>query len=269
MTDVISTTNPIAPTGLTNTSVPLGITASISETPQPVNVPVLPTSVYESSHGVYLGNFPFSDSVDIGAFLYGWDYRKPLTSAYSRSVDSEGRISAFTPWDLVLPSFSKECKMEYSMLLIPVKIGDSRARIDCIFRFEDSALSDAYSTKLMANYNQHFFLDDTDEQVEFAIPTYWMTNNVTTDIVKTAASSPAPADLDLPSAFLPSTKLSLYVASPYQHNSMQTSTFNVHVIIFPTPTHMLGLAGKRFVSVRSTESVSRTDLLTPYFYETT
>lgn len=37
--EAVSKTNPLPPSGLTNTSVPLGITSSVSETPQPVNVP--------------------------------------------------------------------------------------------------------------------------------------------------------------------------------------------------------------------------------------
>lgn len=269
MTDVISTTNPIPPTGMTNTNVPLGITSSVSETPQPVNVPILPTSVYESSHGIYLGNFPFTDANAIGTKLYTWDYRKPLTAGYARTVSATGQYSPFTPWDLILPSFSKQCKIEYDILLIPVKIGDCRARLDCVFKFDNSPFNDLYSTNLLANYNQHFFLDDCDEQIRFSVPTYWVSNNVSTDIVKTKTRNASViSDIELPSAFLPSTKLNLYVSSPYQHNSMQLSTFNVHVVLFPKPTAMLGLAGKRTTTVTRQTVGTRTDLLKPYFYNT-
>lgn len=263
MTEVVSKTNPLPPDGGTNTSVPLGITASVSETPQPVNVPVLPASVFNSSHGIYLGKFEIKDTFAIGEDVYNWDYRKPLTPAYARTTDIHGRISAFTPWDFVLPYFSKQCKVEYDMLFIPIKIGDCRTRLDLVYNFEEQPFTDLYSTNALANVNQHFLLDDDDEQFRFSIPTYWISNNVTTDVTKVKTSS---GNANLRSAFLPMTKFKMFIASQYQHNAMQMPTFSVHVVLYPRVTSMLGLAGKRSVTVVRAGTGNRTETLTPYFY---
>lgn len=266
--EAVSKTNPLPPSGLTNTSVPLGIEASVSEVPQPVNISVQPTTVFKQRHGMYLGNFQLPKSAPIGKLLYEWDYRKPFTDSYKRTLDSEtNQYSLFTPWDLVMPILSKEVKMEYLLQFIPVKISDSRARIDVIYKFEADQPADVYSTKLLANYNSRPCLDDSDEQLLFSIPTYWISNNVTTDMVLTTAknSTGGIEDLNMPSAFIPETQMKVYVASRYHPNNMQMDEFNVHVIIYPIPTSMLGLAGKRTHTVSRPGVDSRTSLLTPYF----
>lgn len=265
--DTVSTTNPLPPSGLTNTSVPLGITSSVSETPQPVNVPVLPTSVFEDCHGIYLGKFIFSDADAIGKLLYEWEYQFPLTAPYKRTVGTNTfQVSPFTPWDLVLPSLSKQVKMEYALQFIPVKIADSRARVDVVFKFEDPAPLDVYGAKLLANYNARFLLDDSDEQLITPIPTYWVSNNVTTDMTLTKyVDGSNEVDINLPSSFLPTTQMKMYVAAKYQHNAMQMSEFNVHVVLYARPTQMLGLAGKRSHTVVRPGVQSRNDFLTPYF----
>lgn len=265
--DIISTTNPLPPSGLTNTSVPLGITSSVSETPQPINVPVLPTSVFEDSHGIYLGKFIFSDADAIGKLLYEWDYLYPLTAPYKRTVGTNNfQVSPFTPWDLVLPSLSKQVKMEYTLQFIPVKIADSRARVDIIYKFEDSNAVETYGARLLANFNARLLLDDSDEQLITPIPTYWVSNNVTTDMTLTKyVQNTDNIDINLPSSFLPTTQMKIFVASRYQHNAMQLPEFNVHVILYPRPTQMLGLAGKRSHTVVRAGVQSRNDFLTPYF----
>lgn len=265
--DTVSTTNPLPPSGLTNTSVPLGITSSVSETPQPVNVPVLPTSIFENSHGIHLGKFAFSDADAIGKLLYEWDYTYPLSTPYKRTVGTNTfQVSPFTPWDLVLPSLSKEVKMEYALQFIPIKIADSRARVDVVFKFDAPAAADKYGTKLLANYNSRFLLDDSDEQLIVPVPTYWVSNNVTTDMVLTKyKEGTVESDINLTSPFLPTTTLKMYVASKYQHNAMQMSEFNVHVILYPKPTQMLGLAGKRSHTIVRPGVSNRNDFLTPYF----
>jgi len=265
--DTVSTTNPLPPSGLTNTSVPLGITSSVSETPEPVNVPILPTSVFEDCHGIYLGNFAFSDADAIGKLLYQWEYKFPLTSPYKRIVGSgTHQVSPFTPWDLVLPSLSKQVKMEYALQFIPVKIADSRARVDVIFQFEEITFTQVYGTKLLANYNTRLMLDDADEQLIIPIPTYWVSNNVTTDMTLTKfKESGVTSDINIPSSFLPDTQMRMYVASKYQHNAMQMSEFAVHVVLYPRPTQMLGLAGKRSHTVVRPGVSNRNDFLTPYF----
>lgn len=268
--DTVSTTNPLPPSGLTNTSVPLGITSSISETPQPINVPVLPTSVFRDSHGIYLQTFKFKDSDAVGAKLYEWDYVFPLTNAYKRTINTTtAQISQFTPWDLILSSLSKEVKMEYALQLIPVKIADSRARVDIVYKFDEQTVPDVYSSKLLANYNSRLMMDDADEQLIIPVPTYWVSNNVATDMTMTqSVTSEAPpftyTNLNLPSAFIPRTKIKLYVAAKYQHNMMQMDEFSVHVILYPRPTQMLGFTGKRVHTVTRNEG-DRTDLITPYF----
>lgn len=265
--EAISTTNPLPPSGLTNTSVPLGITSSVSETPQPINVPVLPTTVYESVLGIYLGKFDFSDTDAIGKLLYEFDYRYPLTKPYQRVlVPSTHQLSAFTPWDLVLPSLSKQVKMEYTLQLIPVKIADSRARVDVVHKFNDVSTPDRYGSRLLANVNARFHLDDPDEQLIIPIPTYWVSNNVATDMVLTKyREGETVSDINLPSAFLPRTHTKMYVASKYQHNAMQMEEFSVHVILYPRATNMLGLAGKRSHTVVRPGVANRNDYLTPYF----
>jgi len=264
--DVVSKTNPLPPSGLTNTSVPLGITSSIADTPQPINVPVLPTSVYRDSHGIYLGKFAFKDSDAIGAKLYEWNYLYPLTTPYKRDIntDSTYQISQFTPWDLILPTLSKQVKMEYTLQFIPVKIADSRARVDIVYKFDDRVKPDVYETKLLSNYNSRLMLDDSDEQLIIPVPTYWVSNNVATDMTMTKVKTPAVKDINIPSGFLPNTNIIMYVASKYQHNAMQLDEFNVHVVLYPRPTQMLGLTAKRVHSV-TRNSETRTTLITPYF----
>lgn len=264
--DVVSTTNPLPPSGLTNTNVPLSITSSIAETPQPVNVPVLPTSVYRRSHGIYIDKFKFKDSYAIGTKLYEWNYLYPLPSSYKRTIntDSTFQISQFTPWDLILPTLSKQVKMEYELQFIPVKIADSRARADVIYKFDEPPTPDVYDTELFANYNSRLMMDDSDEQLFTPVPTYWVSSNVATDMTMTKVKTPAVKDINLPSGFLPDTNINMYVGAKYQHNAMQLDEFNVHVILYVRPTQMLGMTAKRVHSV-TRNSETRTTLITPYF----
>jgi hypothetical protein len=271
MNEVISKTNPIPPTGGTNTSVPLGITGSTAETMAPVNVPINPTTIYNAGSGVYLGNFQIKDTDVIGTGVFEWQFRKPLTADYKRTTNANGQHSPFTPWDYVVAYLSKQTKVTYSMEFIPIKIGDCRARLDFVYNFErrDTFFSAAYNTKLLANYNEHKLLDDADQQKLITIPDYFMTNNVTTDVCKTRQNSGGVlSDLDLPNAYVPTTNMKVYIAAPYQHNNMQMPNFNVHIILYAHFSNTYGLTGKRSITVKRPNNEDRTDFLTPYFYLT-
>jgi hypothetical protein len=268
--DVISLTNPIPPQGTTNTTVPLSITASTAETSSPVNVPIKVTNVYSEMRGVFFDLLTISDTNAIGSRVFQYNYRSLFASKYNltNSIVEDQVVSGFMPWALILPYFSKFCKMEVDFALNPIKIADSRVRLDIVSTY-DRTFDSKYNVNTLANPNMHILLDDPTDTINISMPTYFISNNVSTDAVMAKVIiGGGTITRQIDSSLAPTTLMTSYIASPYQHNSLQMPSFKVLVEAFPRFSNVLGLTAKRYIKVErviNNDDLTRSSYLTPYF----
>lgn len=253
--DAPSTTNPIPPTGETNTSVPLGITASTAVPQVPLNAPFFQDSMLFSPKKIWIDSFTINNTRTLYDPIYEWSVRNTkLTQYLSRGASQESTI---LPWNLIPAYFSKQVRMEYSLLFYPVKVADCRVKIDAIVDYTDS-ISDIDNARDYANPNFQFQLDDPDGIIQIPVPQFYVSNNVNTDMNNFETGV-----LEFP-AFLPRTKMHFIIANRYHNNSLQPESFKVHVFLIATPMNPQNLTGKRVSKYGVTEHP-----LVPYFFSVT
>lgn len=239
MDPVISTTTPAPPTGVTPTEVPLGISGTVSETAMPVNLPPDQDSVFaQQGRGIYIGKFTVDTSQTTGTEVFSWTIRAPTTvggvNAYEPVISPDEIIQFRAAWELLLPMYSTQCKMDFDLEFIPVKVGDSRVSFDIVFNQENRTLT--YNEVVLANDSVHKIIDDTDDPIKISVPVIWPTNNIQTRSTYRNGSLIQPA-------FLPYTKLQVFIRNPFQPNMMQPISFEIIVILHPKPHSVIGMAG--------------------------
>jgi len=250
--EVISTTNPPPPSGVTPTQIPLSISASISQTTNPVNV-VKATypMVDDPSLDYYYGYFTIDTSKTPGTKVFQFDTRFPtgsdINNPYTNISGADQTLVFNIPWSLVRAFYSKQCRIDFELTFVPVKVADSRVSLDAVFNYDE--YSQGYNTATLSNDSIHWILDDVDNQKKITIPSFWVTNNVQTDAQE--VNFPSGNDyitvVNQP-PFLPSTRLDLFVRGPYQPNMMQPNYLDVHVFVRPIVRQTVGITGKALVT---------------------
>jgi len=246
--EVLSTTNPLPPSGGTNTSAPLSITASMSDT---VKVQRLLPGWSTLQMSILLDSFQIKSSHAIGEKVYNWSTRK---TGIGNDHDSTKNKSA---WALVQPYYSKMCRMEYLLILKPFKVADAEVRLQAFWNYTGDLVS--LNTTSTANHNEVFQFDDSSDEKVLSVPQFFMHDNVTTN--KTALSA---TTQEVPS-WVPDTRLSLVVVNPYQPNLTQPDAFTVQVFLMPVPTNMKVIAARRPVQGTWTDN-STVIVPTPYYH---
>lgn len=245
--DVLSTTNPPAPTGVSPTEVPLGINSAISETPIPVNFPLLKNLAMFNvePRGAYLGSFVISQSDPIGSRVFDWDMRFPTEIAaanlYQNVYRAEGKVTMPRIWELLTYFYSMQCKVEFDLEFIPVKTSDCRFSLDLVVNQNGSDLTSlTYQSKLVYD-SVHHVLDDQDTHLRISVPTFWLTDNVA------SRTFPETYDVDnnsnVKNPYIPFTRIQAFIRNPYQPNMIQLDYFRVVVILHPKVLSPVGLAG--------------------------
>lgn len=259
----VSTTNPAPPTGITPTEVPLGITSTTSVTGGPLNKGMNKTALFALEEGIYLDQFQVTKTDTIGHEVFEWTSWSPLGDTVNEyNTVNNGSDSRFlVPWQLFTSFYSKQCKIDWEIKFTAVKVSDCRVSFDAITIYEDK---NAVSTNPQAlnNDSVHKIFDDQDDSFSVIPPMYWMTNNVNTDSWRVQIVAGGQLHRMQP-AYLPYTKLSLRIRSPYVPNSMQPDSFTVVVTLNPIVRQNLGIAGK---SVNTTSNlVLENQIPRPYF----
>lgn len=240
--DVISTTTPAPPSGVTPTEVPLGVSGTVSETTSPVNIPRLSLPIFQQQgRGIFLGSFAITSALPSGALAFDWSLQSPLTlgstNLYTPVITPIQQLINFKiPWEYVVPFFSLQGKMDFDMEFIPVKVGDARVSMDIVFN-QENVLFSTLNTTTLANDSVHKVIDDTDDPIRFSVPIIWMTNNIQS---RSGILQPS---------FLPRTRVRAFIRNPYQPNTMQPVSFTVLVILHPKPHSLVGMGSLAPVSV--------------------
>lgn len=262
----ISTTNPAAPTGVTPTEVPLGITSTTTQSGGPVNIkPSLSKSLMINT-SVYIGKFTITSSTSIGTSVFTFTTKYPLgdfDNRYNNNSQANSTIQYFVPWSLVPAFYSKQCKIEYELEFVPVKVADCRALLDIIYNYDDGVAMPSDPLLYLANDTETIKLDSQNEPLNMVIPQFFMTENIQTDTFR-AIKSLAPTHREnIQPAFLPTTSIEVRIRNPYQPNLTQPTSFEVLVFLKPIVTSALAIGGKSGVANQFPDSDFY--IPTPYF----
>jgi len=246
--EVLSTTNPVPPSGGTNTSAPLSITASMSNT---VKVQRLLPGWSTLQMPILLETFQISSTQAVGSTVYNWSTRN---TKIQQNHDSTKNKSA---WSLVQPYYSKMCRMEYVLILKPFKVADAEVRLQALWNYQGTTKQ--LTTANTANHNEVFQFDDSSDEKVLSVPQFFMHDNVTTN--KTMFNSTTV----YPPSWVPDTRLTLVIVNPYQPNLTQPDSFSVQVFLMPIPTNMKVIAARR--PVKGTWNNNETTVVpVPYYH---
>jgi len=236
MNQTISTTTPAPPSGVTPTEVPLGISGTVSEVIAPLNFPQVKLQINTVQWGSYHNTVSINSSQAAGSVWFSWNSEQPLPTENSllhQGVDND-ELVYFVPRDLFRAFFSRQCKIDWQLRFIPVKVSDCRASTDIIYSYE-GVQNVVYDNLKLANDSVHKIFDDQDDQFDIIPPLFWYTNNVHTYKYLDRGT------LLKPSAFLPYTELKAFIRNPYQPNLTQPLSFDVVIIVFPIVRQALGM----------------------------
>jgi hypothetical protein len=236
--EVPSTTNPLPPSGGTNTVAPLGISSSLSisktEELQSVQYP----DWFSANVPILIGNFTLSNTQTVGTKVFSWTTEGPDLDYYRpEPADLKNSI---LPWNLVRAYFSKMTRMEYALIFKPVKVTDSEARLHAIWNYTGDQVG-SYTTNALANHNEMFSFDDSSDIKVLSVPQFFMHNNQQTN------TNIQNLNNTWYQSFVPSTTLDVFVANVYQPNLAQPDSFEVMVFLVPIPTNIKTIAGRRGV----------------------
>lgn len=247
--ETLSTTNPIPPTGGTNTSVPLGITATTELKPIQLNSPIFESDFFSVPKKILIDTFEIKNTQNLYEEIYSWSVRDTKLKQYFSRYDDP----KVTPWNLIPAYYSKQVRMEYQLLFYPIKVTNCKVKVDAIVDYLDQ-LPAADGAFDFTNQNNQFELDDPDGIITYPIPQYYITNNVPTDMNYFDGAFRFPA-------FLPQTKVRFTIANRYHNNNLQPDSFNVKVFLLAIPVNPQNLVGKKICSIDGIDTQ-----LSPYYY---
>lgn len=249
--DKIQTTLPTAPSGANPPEVPLGISATITETPIQQNIPRKPLNLTDPSKLIYYGKFSINKSRETGSKLFSWNFRTPLPDYYAMQwlLTQASTLSQNIPWALWRAYFSRQCKIEWELIFEPVKAKDCRFSMDAVFSYDEKTIDDSLTSTTLFNDSIHMVMDDPDQQFTILVPAYWMTATTPTDkiVLFYLEKEEVPNYELLDPAFLPTTNVTLYLRAPYTPNLVQPDEIDVLVYVRPIVTQITGNVCKTII----------------------
>lgn len=249
--EVLSTTNPIPPTGGTNAVAPLGISASMSVTKSSELQSTQLTEMMSVPAPILIGEFSVSNQQNVGDNLFTWSTRD--TTISTTNSYSQG----YVPWNLIKPYYSKMVRMEYILIFKPYKVTDCEAKIHAIWTYDGS--TPAYSTNVTANHGELFSFDDSSDQKILQVPQFFQSNNITTNETTLSAT------VSFVPKWVPYTTLQLKLANIYQPNLAQPDSFKVQVFILPIANNAKVISCRRMLRGGYVDN-NQTINTFPYFY---
>uniref|UniRef100_A0AAU8JNG4 Structural protein 2 n=1 Tax=Chipolycivirus sp. TaxID=2809300 RepID=A0AAU8JNG4_9VIRU len=236
--EVPSTTNPLPPSGGTNTVAPLGISSSLSISKTEELESVQYPDWFSANVPVLIGDFTLSTSQTVGTKVFSWttevselDYYRP---------DPADTKNTILPWSLVRPYFSKMTRMEYALIFKPIKVTDAEVRLHAIYNYTGDFVG-SYTSDALANHNEMFSFDDSSDIKILSVPQFFMHNNQQTN------KNVINLNTEWYQSYVPSTTLDIFVANVYQPNLAQPDSFKVKVFLVPIPTNIKTIAARRGV----------------------
>lgn len=253
-----STTNPARPSGITPTEVPLGITSSTVPVPGPSELVIKSLKCFQLVRPIYHSSFQIANTNNVGERIFNYDSTYPLgdfPNRYNTIAGSNDTSRPLVPWTLLKPYYSRMCRIEFEIHLLPVKVADSRVSLDVISTYDVLDGPYAYNSINMSNDTFHKHLDSQDDELVIQVPTYWMSKFIQTDSSYVSVTG---VQTVLQPAFIPTTQLEFYIRGRYHNSMIQPSAFNVLVTVLPTVVESLQIAGKSNVSATFPDLWSQT-----------
>lgn len=251
--EIPSTTNPIPPTGETNTSAPLGITSALSTSYTKEALMMKTPSMKMVPKPILLGEFTISAQTPPTTLVYTWSTTNTGLNIYNPANPTN---NGFLPWNLIMPYYSNLHNMEYALQFCPYKVADAEVNLFGVFSFDGLAF--AMGPKLFANTTHSFKFNDTsDEHIE-AIPQFFQHSNLMSKQVRLTGQTVAVPP------FIPTTRYELRVMNTYQPMSAAPQDFTVQVFLIVKPNNMQNVSAPRYIKAGLDITPSE-QLPTPYF----
>uniref|UniRef100_A0AAU8JQ21 Structural protein 2 n=1 Tax=Chipolycivirus sp. TaxID=2809300 RepID=A0AAU8JQ21_9VIRU len=251
------TTQPLPPLETTTTPTPLSIEGVLSEQVIEANKEEQSTPSFSCKNSLYLGKFSINNNSLIGTNVYEFDASFPLGKVdnkyYSQPLNN-GILRMLCPWSLIPVWFSRQCKIDYTLVFQPVKISDSRVSIDSFYRYSELEIT-TYNTDAFVNDSVSNYIDDGDGLIFNQIPLYWPTDFVPTRAFRMS-------NQNRPPSFLPKTRMTTFIRSPYVPTLMHPNSFDVLVYLIP----MISVAATTVAATRVTRAVPSSDNYLPLPY---
>jgi len=251
------TTQPLPPLETTTTPTPLSIEGVLSEQIMEGNIEQQETPAFSCKNSLYLGKFVITNSQPIGTNIYSFSADYPMgisSNNYYGQPQADGILRQLCPWSLIPVWFSRQCKVDYILAFQPVKVSDSRVTIDSFYRYTQAPIS-TYNTDAFVNDSVSNFIDDSDGLITNKIPTYWPTDFVPTRSFRIDG-------INRPPSYVPKTRMSIFIRSPYVPTLMHPEFFDVLVYLMP----LVSIASTTVASTRVTRSLPSNDNYLPLPY---
>lgn len=246
--EVISTTNPIPPTGGANATAPLGISTSFTTSLTSEALKQKVTEARSMGSEILIDTFEISSLSEAPFEVYNW-------STVSNKLSSYNPILSFLPWNLIKPFYANMLNMEYVLIFKPYKVSDASVKIQGMISYD--TLHKPLSTNTFANHNFIFDFNDTSDEFILAIPQYFQhINLVANNPTITSNTSERPG-------FMPTTSIRLRIMNTYQPNNIIPDTFNVQVFLVLIPNNMKNISAPRELVTGYDAPVNKTP--TKYF----
>jgi len=163
----------------------------------------------------------------------------PFRGLYHGAFPGTSRPIHCIPWVLLDAYFSSAVKVDWEVILQPVKVSDARTVLDIVTTFDAQPLTRKNTTLYQPTIT--YTMDSPLSPMAFMMPTYWVTENLPTPVPVMNYEKPAvpPAkDPTFPSKrlyniFTPNTLISIFNALPYRGNDLFPDTFEVLIWLRP------------------------------------
>lgn len=222
------TTQPVAPMAQTTTPTPLSIEGVLSSQILEANLDIQTTPSLTCKNSLYLGKFSINNTNTIGTNIYSFDAAYPLgktSNLYYAQPTNDGVLRFLCPWSLIPVWFSRQCKVDYTLIFQPVKISDSRVSIDSFYKYTGTAIT-TYNTNAFTNDTVSHYIDDGDGLIINNIPAFWPTDFVPTRGLRISGNN-------IPPSYIPKTVMTTFIRSPYVPTLMHPDSFDILVYLIP------------------------------------
>lgn len=261
----VQTTTPNTPTGISPPEVPLGIQGTFRDTlgPQKLDGDLPPMQLQNM---ILLDVIEITTAMDIGTEIYSFSTLDGIPNAkYTSNLKAGHQV--LVPWNMVPAYYSRLCKVDYELFFQPVKVSDCRVAVDVVANFANQSVE--YNSTTLTNNNVNFQFDDPSGFLNYPVPMYWPVINTQTPATITATNTPSPG-LVLKPAFLPQTRVSVFIAAPYIRNNLQPDVVKLIVWLRLKPRQVQGASAMAsfYESEGQGELPQVSNYLPlPYFYE--
>jgi hypothetical protein len=255
------TSVPAPPTGVIPTEVPLGLNTTTTPTGGPVNLFQNGISALAQSEGIYYGKFTINTTQVPGSEVFSHNTKWPLGDFPNR-YNNAGNVF-LVPWELLTSFYSKQCKIDWVIELVPVKVGDCRVILDVIFSYEDGWTVPLSQIVALGNDSAMIVLDSPEDNITVVPPMFWAQKQVQTDNSRAFRTGVPAINEFIQPAGIAMTTTSFRIRTPYQPNLLQPLSFEVLVFLHPIVRQTNGFAGKSAVSYEMPDPVS--GIPKPYF----